>query len=267
LYNCRYFGRIIVYFEKRIDTMPGVGTIVNAVLVIIGSMAGLLLKKAIPERFKESMVQALALATMTIGITGIINSSSAVTNGGTLSGRYTMLMVLSMAIGTFIGELINIDKKLNKMGDFFESKFSSQKEDSDFARGFVTASLVFCVGSMAILGSLNDGILRDPTILITKGILDMIMGAVFASTMGIGVLFSVFTIIVYQGLITVCASFLSPVLTEAVIAQMSFVGSILIMGIGFNFLYTPKLKLANMLPSMFVPLVWYIISILAKGVF
>ena len=247
--------------------MAGIGTIINALLVVVGSVIGLLLKKAIPERFKESMVQALALATMTIGLTGIINSSSAVTEGGKLSGNYIMLMVISMAVGTFLGELINIEKKLNKMGDFFENKFSSQNSESTFALGFVTASLVFCVGSMTILGALNDGILHDPTILITKGILDMIMALVFASTMGIGVLFSVFAIIIYQGCLTLCATIVSPYLTETVISQMSFVGSILVMGIGFNFIYEPKLKLANMLPAMFIPPIWYVIQILAGGLF
>jgi len=243
--------------------MPGLGTAINAVLVIIGSLTGLLLKKAIPERLKTGMVQALALATMTIGLTGVVNASSTVTEGGTLSGNYTILMVLSMAIGTFIGEMVNIDKGLDSLGQFFQKKFSGGDEGSSFAQGFVTASLVFCVGSMAILGSLNDGILHDPTILITKSLLDMIMSVVFASTFGIGVMFSAVTVVVYQGLITLCASFLSPLLTEAVISQMSFVGSILIMGIGFNFLYKPSLRLANMLPSMFIPLVWYIIQYLA----
>lgn len=247
--------------------MPGTGTLVNAVLVVVGSAIGLLLKKAIPERFKESMVQALAFATMTIGITGVINASSSVIEGGRLSGNYIMLMVISLAVGTFIGELINIEKRLNKMGSFLEKKFSSKETESTFAKGFVTASLVFCVGSMAILGSLNDGILHDPTILITKSILDMIMALIFASTMGIGVMFSVFTVVIYQGLITLCASFIAPVLTETVISQMSLVGSVLIMGIGFNFIYKPELKLANMLPSMFIPLVWYIIQTLAGGLF
>lgn len=240
--------------------MPGAGTIINAVLVIIGSFTGLLLKKAIPERLKTSMVQSLALATATIGLTGIINASSTVTESGTLNGNYTILMVLSMACGTFLGELINIEKHLDNLGEFFQKKFSAENSGSTFAQGFVTASLVFCVGSMAILGSLNDGILHDPTILITKSLLDMIMAVVFASTLGVGVMFSAVTVVVYQGIITLCASFLSPLLTQEVIAQMSFVGSILIMGIGLNFLYKPTLKLANMLPSMFVPLAWYIIS-------
>ena len=246
--------------------MPGTGTIVNVILVLIGSAVGLLLKKAIPERLKTSMVQALALATMTIGLTGIITAACTMKDDGTLTSNYIIMMVICMAVGTFIGELINIDKRLDNMGKFFEKKFASE-ENSTFAQGFVTASLVFCVGSMAILGSLNDGILRDPTILITKSLLDMIMSVVFASTLGIGVMFSVITVTLYQGLITLCASLLSPFLTGEVIAQMSFVGSILIMGIGLNFLYQPKLKLANMLPAMFLPLIWYIIRIFAGRIF
>ncbi len=239
--------------------MPGIGTIVNIILVMVGSLFGLLLKKAIPERLKISLTQALALATMTIGLTGIITACCSVGEKGALKSDYIILMVLSLAVGTLIGELINIEKKLDDMGSFFQKKFS-QDTSSTFAEGFITASLVFCVGSMAILGSLNDGILHDPTILVTKSLLDMIMAMVFASTLGIGVMFSIITIALYQGLITLCASFLAPLLTETVIAQMSFVGSILIMGIGFNFLYKPKLKLANMLPSMFIPLVYYLIG-------
>lgn len=246
--------------------MPGTGTIINIILVVIGSAVGLLLKKAIPERLKTSMVQALALATMTIGLTGIITAACTMKDDGTLTSNYIIMMVICMAVGTFIGELINIDKKLDNMGEFFEKKFASG-ENSSFAQGFVTASLVFCVGSMAILGSLNDGILRDPTILITKSLLDMIMSAVFASTLGIGVMFSAVTVALYQGLITLCASLISPFLTAEVISQMSFIGSILIMGIGFNFIYQPRLKLANMLPSMFLPLIWYIIRIFAGRIF
>lgn len=239
--------------------MPGIGTLINAVLVVLGSSLGLLFKKAIPERLKNSLTQALALATMTIGLTGVITACCKATEDGTLNSQYIMLTVLSLALGTMTGEIMNIEKRLESMGNFLQKKFKNSSS-STFAEGFITASLVFCVGSMAILGSLNDGIFHDPTILITKSLLDMIMAMVFASTLGIGVMFSIITIIVYQGLITLFASYLAPLLTEAVIAQMSLVGSILIMGIGFNFLYKPKLKLANMLPSMFIPLVWYVIQ-------
>lgn len=246
--------------------MAGTGTFINAILVIIGSLIGLLLKKAIPERLKTSMVQALALATFTIGLTGIITAACTASNEGLLTSNYTIMMVLSLAIGTFIGELLNIDAHLENLGAFFQKKFS-HSESTTFAQGFVTASLVFCVGSMAILGALNDGIFHDPTILITKSLLDAIMSVVFASTLGIGVMFSAVTVIVYQGIITLCASFISPFLTTQVISQMSLVGSILIMGIGLNFLYKPALRLSNMLPSMFMPLIWYILQNLFGRVF
>ncbi len=241
--------------------MYGIGTIVNVILVIIGSLIGLFLKKAIPERLKDSLVQALALCTFAIGIMGVITAACSV-DGKLLTSNYTIIMVICMALGTFIGELINIEKKLDNLGEFFQKKFSSSS-DSRFAQGFVSTSLIFCVGSMAILGSINDGIKGDPTILITKGLLDGTVSIVFASTMGIGVMFSALTVGIYQGLITVCASLLAPYLTAEVIAQMSLVGSLLIMAIGLNFLYQPKIKLGNMLPAMFLPLVYFI----GQGIF
>lgn len=237
--------------------MHGTGTIVNIILVIIGSAIGLLMKKAIPERLKTSLVQALALATFSIGMMGVITAACSV-EGKLLSSNYTIVMVICMALGTFIGELINIEKRLDGMGEFFQKKLSSSS-DSTFAQGFVSTSLIFCVGSMAILGSIKDGMEGDPTILITKALLDGTVSIVFASTMGLGVMFSAVTVGLYQGLITACASLLAPYLTPEVIAQMSFVGSILIMGIGLNFLYEPKIKLGNMLPAMFLPLIYFIL--------
>lgn len=237
--------------------MHGTGTIVNIILVIIGSAIGLLMKKAIPERLKTSLVQALALATFSIGMMGVITAACSV-DGKLLSSNYTIVMVICMALGTFIGELINIEKRLDGMGEFFQKKLSSSP-DSTFAQGFVSTSLIFCVGSMAILGSIKDGMEGDPTILITKALLDGTVSIVFASTMGLGVMFSAVTVGLYQGLITACASLLAPYLTPEVIAQMSFVGSILIMGIGLNFLYEPKIKLGNMLPAMFLPLIYFIL--------
>lgn len=236
--------------------MYGLGTIVNIVLIVAGSLVGLFLKKAIPERLKESLVQALALCTFAIGIMGVITAACSV-SGNLLQSNYTIIMVICMALGTLIGELINIEKRLDNMGEFFQKKFSSSP-DSRFAQGFVSTSLIFCVGSMAILGSINDGLRGDSTILITKGLLDGTVSIVFASTMGMGVMFSAITVGIYQGLITVCSSLLAPYLTPEVIAQMSLVGSLLIMAIGLNFLYKPKIRLGNMLPSMFLPLIYFI---------
>ncbi len=245
--------------------MRGLGTIVNIILIVVGSLIGLVVKKAIPQRLKESLVQALALATFSIGMMGVITAACSV-DGKLITSGNTILMVISMALGTFIGELINIEKRLDSFGETLQKKFSS-KEDSTFAQGFVSTSLIFCVGSMAILGSINDGIKGDATILITKALLDGTVSIVFASTMGPGVIFSAVTVGVYQGLITLCASLLAPYLTAQVIAQMSFVGSILIMAIGLNFLYAPKIKLGNMLPAMFLPLIYFIFQNLFERVF
>ena len=245
--------------------MRGTGTVVNMILVIIGSCVGLLMKKAIPDRLKTSLVHALALATFSIGMMGVITAACSV-DGKLLTSNYTIIMVVCMALGTFIGELINIEKRLDNMGEFFQKKFSSS-ENSTFAQGFVSVSLIFCVGSMAILGSINDGLKGDPTILITKGLLDGTVSIVFASTMGIGVMFSAITVGLYQGLITACSSLLAPFLTTEVVAQMSFVGSLLIMAIGLNFLYSPKIKLGNMLPAMFLPLIYFIFQSLFGRLF
>lgn len=244
--------------------MYGLGTITNIILIIVGSAIGLLMKKAIPERLKESLVQALALCTFSIGIMGVITAAVSV-DGKFLSSNYTIIMVICMALGTFIGELINIEKRLDSLGEKMQKRFSSP--DSSFAQGFVSTSLIFCVGSMAILGSINDGLKGDPTILITKGLLDGTVSIVFASTMGIGVMFSAISVGIYQGLITVCASLLAPYLTQEVVAQMSLVGSILIMAIGLNFLYKPKIRLGNMLPAMFLPLIYFIFQGIFERVF
>ncbi len=241
--------------------MAGLGTVINAAAVILGALIGLLLKKAIPEGMKKSIVQALSLATVAIGLIGVVTAACTVKDGA-VESRYSLLMVISIAVGTFVGALCDIEARLDRLGEIMQKKFSSGS--SMFAEGFVTASLVFCIGSMAILGSLRDGIYHDPTILITKGMIDGVMSVIFASTLGVGVVFSAATVVLYQGIITACASLLAPLLTEAVIAQLSLVGSILIIGIGLNLLYEPKLKLANMLPSVFVPLVWYIIRSVIK---
>ncbi len=237
--------------------MVGLGTAVNTVLIISGALLGIFLKKAIPERLKDTLVQALALSTVAIGLIGIV-TAACTTDGGTVSSRYTVVTVLSMAIGTFAGEMLNIEKRLDSLGNTLNKKFSAL--GANLAEGFITASLIFCVGSMAIVGSLQDGINGDASILITKGLLDGVMSIVLSSTLGIGVMLSSVAVLFYQGIITACAAVLAPLLTDTVIAQMSLTGGILIMGIGLNLLYPTKLRLANMLPSVFVPFIFYLIG-------
>lgn len=237
--------------------ITGIGTIVNVAAVALGCTVGLLFKKLVTEKMQTALTSALSLATFSVGLTGVISNGVRLADG-LLSSQYILLMIVSMVIGTAIGTAIDIEKRLDSFGEFCQKKLS-RGSSSTFAQGFVTASLVFCVGSMSIMGALNDGIKNDPNILFAKSALDGIISIVFASTLGAGTLLSIATLIVYQGSITLCASLVAPYLTEEVVMQMSFIGNILIMGIGLNFVYKPKFKVGNMLPSLFVPFVLYII--------
>ncbi len=238
--------------------ITGIGTIVNILTVVVGSLLGIFFKKLINDNLREGIMSALGLAVFSIGISGVVTNSIFV-SGNTLSSEFTLMMILSMAIGTLLGTLINIEKRLDDLGIFFQEKFAKNSSDSTFAQGFVSASLLFCVGSMAVVGSLNDGISHDPNILYAKSILDGIMAMVFASTLGIGTMLSALSLFVYQGSITLLAAIVAPFLTNTVVCQMSFIGNLLIMAIGLNFVYKPKFKVGNMLPAIFIPFVYYII--------
>lgn len=242
----------------------GIGTVVNVCAVTVGALLGLFCKKLISDRLREGIMSALGLAVFTIGISGIITNSIKAVEGGKLESEFTLLMILSIAIGTFIGTLINIEKRLDDLGQFFQKKLTKDQPNSTFAEAFVSASLLFCVGSMAIVGSLNDGISHDPNILFAKSILDGIMAIVFASTLGAGTLMSCLSLILYQGSITLCAAFIAPFLTDTVVAQMGLIGNVLIMGIGLNFVYKPKFKVGNMLPAVFIPLIYFVCQSIFK---
>lgn len=235
------------------------GTIVNVTTIIIGGAAGLVLKKFIAKRMTETVMQGVGLAVVIIGLSGALSAAFTVVNGK-ISSEHTLLMIISLAIGALIGELMQIEGQLDAFAKFFENKLAKPGETSTFAQGFVTAVLVFCVGSMAIVGSLEDGINRNSGILFAKSALDGITAMIFASTMGIGVLFSAVAVGVYQGSITLLAIFVAPYLNDAVITQMSLIGSILIMGIGLNMLQIAKIKVGNLLPAIFIPVIYYILS-------
>lgn len=240
--------------------MNGLGTIVNVILILAGGMAGLLLKRFLSQRLTDTIIHGLGLGVIIIGLSGTLGAMFTVTDGE-ISSRYTMLMIISLAIGALIGELIGIEAKLDALAKLCENKFIKSSQTSTFSQGFVTATLVFCVGSMSIVGALEDGINGNANILFAKSALDGISAMIFSSTMGAGVLFSVIPVGVFQGLITLLAIFISPYLTPGVIAQMSLIGSILIMGIGLNMLKATKIKVGNLLPSIFVPIVYYVIRL------
>ena len=238
--------------------MAGLGTIVNIGTILVGGALGLVLKKYLSKRIMDTVMQGIALAVVIIGISGTLSAAFTVVDGSVIS-EHVLIMIISLALGALIGELLRIEDGLESFGKFCERKLVKPDEESTFAQGFVTATLVFCVGSMAIVGSIEDGINRNSDILVAKSIIDGITAMIFASTMGFGVLFSAFTVGIYQGIITLLAYLVGPFVSELVIMQMSLVGSILIMSIGLNMLKISKIKVGNLLPAIFIPAIYQLI--------
>lgn len=221
------------------------GTIVNVILILIGGIIGAFTKRGISERFSDLIMNAIGLTVTVIGITFAIKSEN------------ILIVIISLVIGAIIGEWIDIDKRLNQVGEWIKGKMKG--ENSNVGEGIVTATLLFCVGSMAIVGSLDSGLRNDHTVLYTKAILDGISAMLFASSMGAGVVLSAIPVLLYQGSITLLASVLEPLLSVALITEMSAVGGILIIGLGLTMLGIKKIKVANLLPAVFLPILIMII--------
>lgn len=220
------------------------GTLVNVAAIVVGSLAGLLLKKGLPTRISGALGVAVGLCVLYIGIDGC------------LAGDNMLVAVLSMVIGAVVGELLDLDGKLNRLGETVQNRFSKGKNgESTIAQSFVSASLLFCVGAMAIVGSLQSGISGDHNTLYVKSILDGISSVVFATTLGGGVILSIIPLFLYQGAIALLAQFIAPYLSEAVIAEMTCVGSLLIVALALNLLNITKIKVANLLPAVVLPIV------------
>ncbi len=234
------------------------GNLVNFGAIIIGSLLGLVFKKAIKEEHKTALNKALGIAVIIIGLNGVITSMiTLVSSGEAFTGALTssgeLLLIASLVIGTFVGSLLKIEERFNGLANKVEQKFKM----TGFAQGFVYSSILYCVGSMAILGGIQDG-LGNPSILYTKAILDGINAVLLTSTMGIGVIFSSILVFVYQLIFVILGKFgLGYILTGTLMSQFSFVGYAIIMAIGLNFIIPDKIKTANMLPSMFVPIIWH----------
>lgn len=223
-----------------------IGTLVNAAAIMAGGVAGLLLKKGIQDRYKTTIMQAISLSVILIGIRSALKATD-------LLG-----VIVCMALGSLLGEAMKIEDRIEALGAYAE-KHLSWSTEGNFSKGFVTASLIFCVGSMAIVGALESGLAGNHDTLFAKSLLDGITSVVFASTFGSGVVFSAAPVFVYQGAITLGASSLRPFLTPDVIAQMSGVGGLLIAAIGINMLHVAHIKIGNMLPAIFLPLIYYMV--------
>ncbi len=225
------------------------GTVVNVLAIIAGSCIGLIFRGGIPMGYQQTVIQAIGLAVAIIGISGALKSQD------------ILVVIFSLAIGSIIGELLRIETRLNQLGNWLERRFS--KAGGGIARGFVTASLLYCVGSMAIVGSMESGLTGNHQTLFAKSVLDGISSIIFASSFGAGVLLSALSVGVYQGLLTLSAVLIKPFLIPSVVDQMSAVGGILIMAIGINLLDIKKINVGNMLPAIFMPLAYYMIRQLA----
>ena len=212
-----------------------IGTLVNTGTVIAGSLIGLFLGNILPKRLQDTVMKGLGLCTLFIGITGL------------MGGENALITVLSMAIGAVIGELLDLDGHLNRFAEKLEKRFKRDGAKTSLAEGFVTASLVFCVGAMTIMGALNDGLTGDHTMLFTKATLDFISSIIFASSLGLGVLLAAVAVLVIEGGIACLAGVVAPLLQydAAVIPEMTVVGSLLIVGLGLNLLGITKLKVMN----------------------
>ena len=218
-----------------------IGTIVNTLAAVVGGLLGSLLKKGIPERFADLVQKGLALCVLYIGVKG------------SLVGTNTLVTILSLVLGAILGELLNIDGGIERLGAWAQSKLS--KGGSRLGEGFVTASLLFCVGSMSVVGSLQSGLTGNHETIFTKSMLDFVSAIILASSLGLGVCLSGAFVLVYQGAIVLLARWAAPVLSDYVVAEMSCAGSLLIVALGLNMLGVTKLKVGNLLPAMFLPII------------
>lgn len=225
------------------------GTIVNTIGIIIGSLLGLKIKKGLSKRYNDIIMEAIPLAVLFIGISGAITNMTKSTE--------PILFIIALLLGAIIGEFLNIELQLNRLSDLLQ-KLSKNNKNNNFAKGFVSATLIFCVGTMAILGAIEGGLKGDNTILYAKTILDTVTSIILASTFGIGVLFSALSVFIYQGLITIFAQFFNEIITDAMLVEISIVGGILIFSLGISMLGIKKIKSANMLPAILIPFIYYL---------
>ncbi len=228
-----------------------IATLVNCALVILGSLLGILLRHRISERLTTTIVQGLSLCVMTIGLASAMKTQN------------MLCMIVCMVGGVLMGEGARIEDRLDSLGSFLQRKLiKSDGEGSRFTEGFVTASVLFCVGAMAVNGAIAAGTVGDYSILITKGVIDGVTAISFAAAMGIGVAFSSVPILLYQGGLTLLASILARYLSPALILEMSAVGGVIIMGIGLNMLglSQKRIKVGNMLPAIFLPIAYLPLS-------
>ena len=240
--------------------MPGIGTLANVGMILGGSIIGMFLKKGVPERFKTIVFQALGTATFLIGLSGVLSGVLKTNDSGGLDSQYILLLILSLVLGGVLGELLRLDRLFDQVGEKIKRAFSKQAAGTDVGTGFANCTILFCAGAMAIVGAVQDGLAGDPTMLIAKGMMDGIVSVLFTTVYGVGVPLSALAVLVYQGSITLLAFLVKPYLTDAVVLQMSLVGSAVLMLIAFNLWEIKKFNVANLIPAAFLPWIFSLVS-------
>jgi len=228
--------------------MIGLGTIINTACIIAGGIAGLLGGKLIKEKARETLNMVCGVSVLFLGTAGALEGMMSIEDGGLVSG-HSMLIVLSLTIGSLIGEIIDLEHLFESLGEWLKVK-SGSSEDNNFVNAFLTASLTVCIGAMAIVGSIKDGIYGDWSILAVKGILDLIIVMVMTSSMGKGAVFSAVPVFILQFGMTLAAQLIKPIMTDTAMAYLSMVGSILIFCVGINLVWGKKVRVANLLPAL-----------------
>ena len=223
-----------------------IATLINVATIILGSLLGYFMRKGIKDEYKETIMDGIGLSVLIMGIMSTIKTDN------------FLLVIASIVIGSVIGEMLGIEKGLDKVGLRLQKRFG--KNGSDLSQGFITATLVFCIGAMAIVGSIEAGLTGDYKTLFAKSVIDGVTSIIFTSSLGIGVIFSAIPVLLYQGSITLLSVPLREILTDPIINEMSAVGGVLIAGIAINLMGIKKIRVSNMLPSLLVPVIYILIK-------
>ena len=233
-----------------------IGTWVNVGGILLGAVIGVLLGRGIPERIRDSVLQIEGLAILLIGLNGVLGTMLRVDPvTGRISDQGGLLLLVSLVLGDLLGEALRIDERINRWGERVERKLGAQ----GFSRGFVAASLVFSIGAMSVVGSINDGLRGDTAVLLIKSALDFTTSIILASSLGIGVAFSALPVLLLQGSISLLASSISDLITEPLLEMFCMVGYAIVLSIGLNFLCNTRIKTANLLPALIVPVIYYFV--------
>ena len=234
--------------------MAGLGTLINALAIIAGGIVGMVFGKKIPERMQETLLKVNGTEVLFIGIGGVMSKMLTIKDG-VVNTKGSMMMIGSLAIGTVVGELLDLDGWMHRFGVCLQKK-TGNGSDSHFIEGFVSASLTVCIGAMAIVGAIADGIDGNHSILFAKAVLDLIIVMVMSASLGKGCLFSFIPVVILQGSVTLLAKLIAPLITTAALNNISYVGSVLIFCVGVNLVFDSKIRVANILPAILVAALW-----------